>query len=633
MAQPSPRSPRWLTIVSLVLVAVFVFGMVAVTQATLEGNSNRAPNAAFSPNNLVVVRIGDGAAALSSNATATFLDEYTTAAGQAAPVQSIALPTAVNGLNRRLTLSGTATSEGALNRSSNGQYLTLGGYDAVLGQANVPNTSPATVNRVVGRVDSAGVADTTTVLNAAYSFTNIRSAVTDDGTRFWTGGGAGTLGPNEVGGTHYVTLGSTGASTRISNVPANTRVTGIFGGQLYTSSSSFTGGTFAGVNQVGTGLPTTAGQTTTRLPGVSANLNAYAYVFLDRTAAISGADTLYVADQNTAEGIVKYSFNGTTWAVRGSTGTTLANNRGVTGLTGVISGTQVVLYATIGTGAGNTLERFVDTAAREVNIAGSFTVLATASANTVFRGVAFAPVAPIVPTAVPTVIPTAVPTVIPTVIVTPTMVMPTTTVTPTMVMPTATAVPPCLTYNVALDGSQEVPPASTKASGSGTVRIDTVNNTISYNITFSGLIGTETMAHIHGFAPRGSNAGVKITLPLGSPKIGTASYNEADEASYLGGLAYVNIHSTTFTGGEIRGQIDGTSSPLGCDPTPTAIVPTTTVTPTMVMPTTTTTVVVPTTTVAVPTTTTTVVVPTTTVTAIPTTRKVYLPLILKSAAQ
>src|SRR5207244_738646 len=76
--------------------------------------------ATFTPGNLVVVRVGDGSTALGSVATPVFLDEWKTDGTFA---QSVPLPTALNGSNRRLTLSGSATTEGLLTRSSNGRYL------------------------------------------------------------------------------------------------------------------------------------------------------------------------------------------------------------------------------------------------------------------------------------------------------------------------------------------------------------------------------------------------------------------------------------------------------------------------------------------------------------------------------
>ena len=68
--------------------------------------------ASITAGNLVVVQVGDGSAALSSVATAGFINEYPVAGG--AMVQQIAMPTAGSGSNkRRLTFSGTATSEGS----------------------------------------------------------------------------------------------------------------------------------------------------------------------------------------------------------------------------------------------------------------------------------------------------------------------------------------------------------------------------------------------------------------------------------------------------------------------------------------------------------------------------------------
>jgi hypothetical protein len=110
-------------------------------------------------------------------------------------------------------------------------------------------------------------------------------------------------------------------------------------------------------------------------------------------------------------------------------------------------------------------------------------------------------------------------------------------------------------FNFPIDGAQEVPPAATIASGSGLVTLDTDTSQLDWNITFSGLSSSETAAHFHGPAPVGANAGVQIALPLGSPKIGNQILSVTQEADVLAGLWYVNIHSQTFPGGEIRGQV------------------------------------------------------------------------------
>jgi len=64
----------------------------------------------------------------------------------------------------------------------------------------------------------------------------------------------------------------------------------------------------------------------------------------------------------------------------------------LTDLTGTLNGASVTLYATLGTAAGNALVTFTDTAAFDADIsAAPFSTLVNAAANTVFRGVAFAP--------------------------------------------------------------------------------------------------------------------------------------------------------------------------------------------------------------------------------------------------
>ncbi len=126
----------------------------------------------------------------------------------------------------------------------------------------------------------------------------------------------------------------------------------------------------------------------------------------------------------------------------------------------------------------------------------------------------------------------------------------------------------CFTFTFTLSGAEEVPPNGSPATGSGVITMNTTTNELAFNISFSGLSGSETGAHIHGFAPPGSNAGILYGLPSGSPKIGSLTYTEAQEANLLAGLSYVNIHSSAFPGGEIRGQVDDA---VPCaPPTPTA---------------------------------------------------------------
>lgn len=106
-----------------------------------------------------------------------------------------------------------------------------------------------------------------------------------------------------------------------------------------------------------------------------------------------------------------------------------------------------------------------------------------------------------------------------------------------------------------LSGASEVPSNGSTATGTAIIKVDTDNNVLYYNITYSGLSSAETGAHIHGFAAAGTNAAVIQPLPAGTSKVGSWTYLQADEANILAGLTYINVHSTNFPGGEIRAQI------------------------------------------------------------------------------
>src|SRR5690349_24931066 len=106
------------------LLAGAVVGSLVITGL---GVLPAAQAAGFTPGDIVVVRLGDGATALSGTAAPVFLDEYTPSGTL---VQTIPLPTSAAGANKRLTMSGSATTEGALALSDDGIYHTLAGYGA-----------------------------------------------------------------------------------------------------------------------------------------------------------------------------------------------------------------------------------------------------------------------------------------------------------------------------------------------------------------------------------------------------------------------------------------------------------------------------------------------------------------------
>jgi hypothetical protein len=328
------------------------------------GGSAFASAAAITSGNLVVYRVGDGSAALSNASTAVFLDEYTPAG---VLVQSIALPTTAG---TALTASGTASSEGLITVSPDGKYLSLTGYSAAPGTASINGTASATTPRTVGVLDTTSTTNAVsyTFLTDAATGNNIRSAVTTNGTDLYVAGAAG--------GVRYATAGST-TSTQLSTTLTNLRQINIVGGQLYTTTSS---GTAVRLGTVGSGTPTTSGQTITNLPGFPASTGSpYGFFFADLDGT-AGVDTVYVADDTTTTGgIQKYSLVGGSWTLNN----TIVGNS-IRGLTGVQTATGVTLYAS---GNGNTLYSLTDTAGFNANDNGALTSIATAATNTAFRGI------------------------------------------------------------------------------------------------------------------------------------------------------------------------------------------------------------------------------------------------------
>jgi CHRD domain-containing protein/PEP-CTERM motif-containing protein len=158
--------------------------------------------------------------------------------------------------------------------------------------------------------------------------------------------------------------------------------------------------------------------------------------------------------------------------------------------------------------------------------------------------------------------------------------------------PSARAIP--ITFQVLLSGSNEVPPTGSPGVGTAFLTLDTTAQTLNGTISFSGLTGSTTAAHIHCCLASpfltGVNVGVATLVPAfpGFPLgvmsgadtftldlASAASYNPAfitaqgslpnAETAFINGLiageTYLNIHSTTFGGGEIRGFVTAVPEP------------------------------------------------------------------------
>jgi hypothetical protein len=93
-------------------------------------------------------------------------------------------------------------------------------------------------------------------------------------------------------------------------------------------------------------------------------------------------------------------------------------------------------------------------------------------------------------------------------------------------------------------------------TGTLTATLDKATSVLTWKLSYSGLTGPATMAHFHGPAMPGANAGVAVpfTSPA-NPIEGSATLNSTQVADLLAGRWYANVHTVANPGGEIRGQL------------------------------------------------------------------------------
>lgn len=107
-----------------------------------------------------------------------------------------------------------------------------------------------------------------------------------------------------------------------------------------------------------------------------------------------------------------------------------------------------------------------------------------------------------------------------------------------------------------LDGASEVPATTSAGKGTADIDFDPATKKLTWKLTYSGLTGPAIMAHFHGPAEAGKNAGVAVPItPATSGSEGSATLTDAQAADLLAGKYYVNVHTEANKGGEIRGQV------------------------------------------------------------------------------
>ncbi len=226
-----------------------------------------APITTFTPDDLIISTVSCSVGAACSTASggldtasAITLQEFGLGAGgtSATSAGTLALPQTSNGANSAMSGEYGSASEGILQRSGNGQYLTIVGYGvnasdfntapvstygtAALGQttslvpAQQTGSPVTTVPRVVGLIGADGSIDTSTTLTGVFNTNNPRSAATVDGSSIYVSG----QGASKTDTTQGVFLAQRGATTATPiDTTTDTRVVSIFnngtGNTLYVS--------------------------------------------------------------------------------------------------------------------------------------------------------------------------------------------------------------------------------------------------------------------------------------------------------------------------------------------------------------------------------------------------------------
>ena len=114
-------------------------------------------------------------------------------------------------------------------------------------------------------------------------------------------------------------------------------------------------------------------------------------------------------------------------------------------------------------------------------------------------------------------------------------------------------------FNADLNAWNQTRLTESPANGMADFTLDLATLTLSWDVTFKGLISTPIAASLHGPSQPGANGLPFIDLaPNGiiSPLRGSAVVNEAQVQYLLAGWTYVNITTEKWPYGEIRGQLD-----------------------------------------------------------------------------
>jgi len=118
---------------------------------------------------------------------------------------------------------------------------------------------------------------------------------------------------------------------------------------------------------------------------------------------------------------------------------------------------------------------------------------------------------------------------------------------------------------IVLSGAQEVPRNSSTGTGSAHVSYDPAYKTITYDMTWQLGLSTATTVnmHFHGAEAATDTTSSPVTIGITGFPTGNSGYvsgttrelSDAEANQLLAGKWYLNVHSSTIPGGELRGNI------------------------------------------------------------------------------
>lgn len=121
-----------------------------------------------------------------------------------------------------------------------------------------------------------------------------------------------------------------------------------------------------------------------------------------------------------------------------------------------------------------------------------------------------------------------------------------------------------INYSGMLDGLQEATSNASPGMGNISGTYDDTTGGLTWSLSWSDLLAPATAAHFH-FAPLGVSGPVRVTIPsvvgLSGIVNSSSTITAMQAAELLAGNWYVNIHSSQFPGGEIRGQVFANAVP------------------------------------------------------------------------